>query len=63
MFPQVYALHENTFILIQILMKFVVKGPVDSGLALVQVLACCLSGDKPLNELMMIKISDGMWHH
>ena len=63
MFLQVYALLENSFILNQISVKFVVKGPVDSRSALVQVLACCLSGDKPLHELMMTNTSDGMWHH
>ena len=36
-------------------LKFVAKGPIDSKSALVQVMAWCQSGTKPLPELMVIQ--------
>ena len=45
--------NENTTILIQISLKSVPKGPIDNKSALVQVMACCLGGAKPLSEPMM----------
>ena len=41
------------YILIPILMEFVLQGPIDQKSALVQVMACCLPGNKPLPEPMM----------
>ena len=49
---------ENNFILIEILFKFVPDGPIDKKLALVQVMAWCRTGTKPLSEPMMAYISD-----
>ena len=43
-------LNENVSILIQISLKFVPKGSIDKKSALVQVLAWCRTGDKPLPE-------------
>ena len=46
-------LNENVSILIQISVKFVPKGPIDNKSALVQVMACRRTGDKPLSEPMI----------
>ena len=45
--------HENYRIAIQISLKLVPKGPIDSKSALVQVMAWRLTGDKPLPQLMV----------
>ena len=50
--------NENDKILVQISLKFVPSSPIDNKLALVQVMACCWTGDKPLPEPMMTKIAD-----
>ena len=44
-------LNENDGILIQISLKFVPMSPIDNKPALVQVMAWCRTGDKPLPEL------------
>ena len=44
---------ENIVILIQILLSFVSSGSVDNKSALVQVMVCRQTGDKPLAEPMM----------
>ena len=46
------SLNENVWIAIKISMKFVPRGSIDNILALVQILAWCQSGDKPLSEPM-----------
>ena len=46
-------LNENIWILIQISLKFVPRGPNNNIAALVQVMACRWPGDKPLSEPMM----------
>ena len=46
-------LNENDRIPIQILLKFVIKGPINNIPALVQVMAWHRTGDKPLSEAMM----------
>ena len=43
------SLNENIWISIKIL-KFLLKGPINNIPALVQVMAWCRSGDKPLSE-------------
>ena len=49
-------LNENAWILIKISLKFVPKGPVNKIPALVQIMAWCRSGDKPLSEPMMVSL-------
>ena len=44
------------FILIEISLKFVPKGPIDNIPALVQLMAWCRPGDKPLSEPMVISL-------
>ena len=47
-------LNENVWISIKIALKFVPKGPINNIPALVQIMAWCRSGDKPLSEPLMI---------
>ena len=49
-------LNENVRISIKISLKFVPNGPIDNNLALVQIMAWCRSGDKPLSEPMMVSL-------
>ena len=56
-------LNENDRIPIQISLKFVPRSPIDNKLALVQVMAWCWTGDKPLPEPMLTQFTDMyMWH-
>ena len=52
-------LNENAWISIKISLKFVPKGPINNIPALVQILAWCRSGDKPLSEPMIVSL----WTH
>ena len=55
--------NEKFCISIRILLKFVPEGPIDSKRALVQVMAWCRTGDKPLPEPMLTQFTDAyMWH-
>ena len=56
-------LNENDRILIHISLKFVPRSPVDSKSALVQVMAWCRIGNKPLPESMMIRFTDTYMCH
>ena len=47
-------LNENVWISINIALKFVPKSPINNIPALVQIMAWCCSGDKPLSEPMMV---------
>ena len=49
-------LNESYFILIQISLKFVPRGPISNNPTLVQMMAWRRSGDKPLSEPMMISL-------
>ena len=49
-------LNENVCISIRISLKFVPKGPINNIPALVQIMAWCRSGDKPLSEAMMVNL-------
>ena len=49
-------LNENIWIPIIISLKFVLKGPINNITALVQIMAWRRPGDKPLSELMMVKL-------
>ena len=53
-----YIFQENIHIWIQISMKFVPKASIEDKSALDQVMACRLTGDKPLPEPMLT-----MWCH
>ena len=44
-------------------LKFVPKGQIDNNLALVQVMACCLTGVKPLTEPMLTWFTDTHIRH
>ena len=44
--------------LFRISLKFVPKGPIDNKWVLVQVMAWCWVGDKPLSELMLIQFTN-----
>ena len=54
---------KNVWVLIQISLKFIPKGPIDDKLTLVQVKAWCLTSKKPLSEAMMGYFSDEYMHH
>ena len=47
-------LNENVLISIKISLKFVAKGQINNIPALVQIMAWCRPGDKPLSEPMMV---------
>ena len=49
-------LNENIWILIQILLKFVPMGLINIIRALVQIMAWCRTGNKPLSKSMMVSI-------
>ena len=49
-------LNENVWILINISLKFVPKGPINNIPTLVQIMAWCRSGDKPLSESMLVSL-------
>ena len=56
-------LNENDRILIQISLKFVPRGPINNKPALVQVMAWCRTGAKPLSEPMKTQFTDAyIWH-
>ena len=50
-------------ILIEISLKFVLKGRIDNNSATVQIMARRRPGDKPLSEPMMAKFTDADMHH
>ena len=51
-------MYEKFFILIQISLKFVPKGPINNIPALVQIMAWPQPGDKPLSEPMLMQFPD-----
>ena len=48
--------NEKCCILIKFSLKYVRKGPIDNNAALVQIMAWCRSGDKPISEPMIISL-------
>ena len=50
-------LNEKVWIPIKISLKFVPKGPINNIPALVQIMAWCRPGDKPLSEPMMVSLT------
>ena len=60
---QCIFLNEEFCILIRISLNVVPKGPIDNKRALIQVMALCRIGDKPLLEPMETQFTDAyMWH-
>ena len=56
-------LNENDKILIQISMKLLPRSSINNKPALVQVMAWCRIGNKPLREAMTTQFTDAyMWH-
>ena len=55
--------YENHKIPIQISLKIVPMNPIDNKLALVQVMAWCQTGDKPLPEPVMTLLIDAYMQH
>ena len=53
---QMHFFNENVWIGIKISLKFVPNGPINDILALVQIMAWRLRGDKPLSEPMMVSL-------
>ena len=49
-------LNENALTSIQISLKFIPKGPINNMPALVQIMAWCRPGDKPLSEPMIVSL-------
>ena len=56
-------LNENIWISIKFSLKFVPKGTINNIAALVQMMAWCLLGDKPLSEAMMVYFIDAYMRH
>ena len=56
-------LKENDRIPIQISLKFVPMSVIDNKPALVQVMAWCRTGDKPLPETMLTQFIDAYMRH
>ena len=56
-------LNENAWILINISLEFVPRGPINNIPTLVQVMAWRLTGDKPLSEPMMTQFNDAYMRH
>ena len=54
---------EKNCILINILLKFVPKGPIDNNPAVVQIMAWRRIGDKPLSEPMLTWFGDAYMRH
>ena len=54
---------ENDKISIRISLKFVLRSPFDNKPTLVQVMAWCRTGDKPLPELMLTQFTDAYMRH
>ena len=58
-FPNIFKwifLNENVWVSINMSLKFVPKGPVSNIPALVQIIAWCWLGDRPLSEPMMVSL-------
>ena len=56
-------LNENYRIAIQISVKYVPRGPIDNKPVLIQVMAWCRTGNKPLLEPMMTQFIDAYMRH
>ena len=54
-------LNEKDCILIEISLKLVPHGPIDNKSSLAQVMACRLTGSKPLSKPVLTEMSGGTW--
>ena len=57
------SLNENDRIPIHISLRYVSRRPIDKKPALVQVMAWCRTGHKPLPEPMLTKFTDAYMRH
>ena len=55
--------NEKFCIFIKISLKFAPNGPIDNNPALVQIVAWCRIGDKPLSEPMLTQFTDAYKRH
>ena len=62
-FSHAFFMNETFYILIQISLKFVPKGPIENKPALVQVMAWRRTGDKPLPEPLHTEFTDASMRH
>ena len=56
-------MNEKFFISIQIALKLVPEDPIDNKSAVVQVMAWCWTGGKPLPEPMLTQFTDANMQH
>ena len=56
-------MNEKFFIFVQISLRFVPKSLIDDKSALVQVMAWCWTGNKPLPEPMLTEFTDAYMQH
>ena len=56
-------LNENVWMLIQVLLNFIPKGPINNIPALSQIMAWRPIGDKPLYETMLTRFTDAFMQH
>ena len=54
-------MNENCWFSIKISLKFVPKGPINNIPALVQLMAWCRPGNRPLSETMMVNLLMHIW--
>ena len=57
------SVNEKFCMLIKFSLKFVRKGPIDNNPALVQTMASCRIGDKPLSEPRLTRFTDAYMRH
>ena len=57
------SLNEYVWISIEISLKYVPTGSINNITALVQIMAWCRPGDKPLSEPMMVKFTEAYMRH
>ena len=62
-FSKKISLMKRFIFWIEILWKFVSKGPIDNKAVLVQVMAWCQTGTKPLPEPILIQFNDAHIRH
>ena len=53
---QIHFLNENVIISARISLEFIPKGPINNIPVLVQIMAWCRPGDKPLSETMIVRL-------
>ena len=58
-FSSAIFVNKNRYISIKISLKFVPNGLISNIPVLVQIMACCRPGDKPLSKAMMAWVGDG----